>query len=509
MASASASYDLVVIGGGINGAGIARDAAGRGLRVLLCERDDLAAHTSSASTKLIHGGLRYLASYELRLVRKALRERELLLQAAPHIIWPLRFVMPHTRELGSRWMVRLGLALYDRLGGPTRLARSGAVRLREHAAGAPLHADFADGYVYSDCWVQDSRLVVINAQDAGERGARIATRTACTGASCRDGRWQVTLHHAATGEEETVGARALVNAAGPWVDSVQEGITGDTAQRAGHRLRLVKGSHVIVPRLFEHDCAYLLQNPDGRVVFAIPYEGDYTLIGTTDEPFTGDPATVGISAAETEYLCATVTRYFRQPVRPDDVLWSYAGVRPLYDDAATDASAVTRDYVLQRDDASGAPLVSVFGGKITTYRQLAEDAMGLLAEPLGCTAPAWTADAALPGGDIPDADFERWFAGLHRAYPFLPAGLLWRYARNYGTRIATLVGDARSVADLGTDFGGGIHEAELDYLVRHEWARTADDVLWRRSRMGLHVPGATRAAIERWFAGDGAASDLP
>ena len=500
-------YDLVVIGGGINGAGIARDAAGRGLRVLLCERDDLGAHTSSASTKLIHGGLRYLESYEFRLVRKALREREVLLRSAPHIIWPLRFVMPHTRELRPRWMIRLGLALYDRLGGRTSLPHSGAIRLPDHPAGAPLRSDYVDGYVYSDCWVQDSRLVVLNARDAAERGACVRPRTACTGARREEGVWRVDLHEQGCAAPETVTARALVNAAGPWVDTVLQQLRGDTAQRGGSNVRLVKGSHIVVPRLFDHDDAYLLQNPDGRVVFAIPYEGAYTLIGTTDEPCTGDPGGVAISAAETEYLCNTVARYFRQAIDPADVVWSYAGVRPLYDDAAADASAVTRDYVLQREGGAGEPaLVSVFGGKLTTYRQLAEEVLDLLAPALGREADGWTAAAPLPGGDLPDADFERWLAGLHHVYPFLPAGLLWRYARNYGTRITGIVGDAKSLADLGADLGGGIHEAEVDYLAREEWARTADDVLWRRSRMGLHVPAGTAEAITQRLASAGAAA---
>lgn len=500
MTKTNETYDLVVVGGGINGAGIARDAAGRGLHVLLCERDDLAAHTSSASTKLIHGGLRYLEYYEFSLVRKALKEREVLLRAAPHIIWPMRFVMPHTRDLRPRWMIRMGLFLYDHLGGKSSLARSGAIKLQEHPAGSALNADFRNGYIYSDCWVQDSRLVTLNALDAAERGAEIRPRTTCTAAR-RDGAlWQVELRDESSGTSSTVQARALVNAAGPWVGSFLQSITGEQKRQGGKQVRLVKGSHLVVPRLFDHDQAYLLQNPDGRVVFVIPYEQDYTLIGTTDEAFTGDPRSIDISEAETSYLCDTVARYFRRAVTPDDVIWSYAGVRPLYDDQAANASAVTRDYVLDLDARAGeAPLLSVFGGKITTYRTLAEDVLAQLAGPLGITAPRWTAGSTLPGGDIPDADFEAWLTPLAHAYPFLPPDLLWRYARNYGTRIHTLVGDARSLQGLGEHLGDGIYAAELDYLIRYEWAQTADDVLWRRSRMGLHITEATRQAIDAWF----------
>lgn len=493
-------YDLVVVGGGINGAGIARDAAGRGLRVLLCERDDLAAHTSSASTKLIHGGLRYLEYYEFRLVRKALKEREVLLRAAPHIIWPMRFVMPHTGNLRPSWMIRLGLFLYDHLGGKSSLARSGAIKLQEHPAGRALSGDFRDGYIYSDCWVQDSRLVTLNALDAAERGADIRPRTSCTAARRAGGHWQVELRDETSGIASTVHARALVNAAGPWVSTFLQSITGEQERQSGKQVRLIKGSHLVVPRLFDHDQAYLLQNPDGRVVFVIPYEHDYTLIGTTDEAFTGDPRSIRISEAETNYLCETVARYFRRTVTPEDVIWSYAGVRPLYDDQAADASAVTRDYVLDLDTRHGeAPLLSVFGGKLTTYRTLAEDVLAQLTGPLGITAPRWTATGTLPGGDIPDGDFEAWLDPLAQDYPFLPSDLLWRYARNYGTRIHTLVGDARFLRELGEHLGDGIYAAELDYLIRYEWARAADDVLWRRSRMGLHVTEATRQAIDAWF----------
>lgn len=498
-------YDLVIVGGGINGAGIARDAAGRGLRVLLCERDDLAGHTSSASTKLIHGGLRYLEYYEFGLVRKALKEREVLLRAAPHIIWPMRFVMPHTRSLRPRWMIRAGLFLYDHLGGRSRLPGSKGLKLAADPAGEPLRPEFTDGFAYSDCWVQDSRLVVLNAQDAAERGAEILTRTACVSARREGSHWTVELQDQQSGATRDVKARALVNAAGPWVSRFLSSVTGKSEETADKHVRLVKGSHLVVPRLFDHDQAYLLQNDDRRVIFVIPYEHDYTLIGTTDEAFEGEPRSLSISAAETEYLCETINHYFRRAITPDDVVWSYAGVRPLYDDAAADASAVTRDYVLDLDTTDNQPpLLSVFGGKITTYRTLAEDVLAQLAPSLALTARPWTAHAALPGGDIPAADFDTWLAGMGADYPFLPPDLLWRYGRNYGTRMHALVGGASSLGELGEHLGDGIYAAELDYLIRYEWAQNADDVLWRRSRMGLHVSEDTRLAIEAWFSQRGA-----
>ena len=503
-----AIYDLLVVGGGINGSGIARDAAGRGLKVLLCEQGDLAEHTSSASTKLIHGGLRYLEHYEFRLVRKALKEREVLLHAAPHIIWPMRFIMPHAAHLRPRWLIRLGLFLYDHLGGRTSLPGSRAVDLEEHEAGAALLPEFTQGYAYSDCWVQDSRLVVLNALDAAERGADVRTRTACLGAERSGGLWRAALQDRATGCVQRIRARAIANAAGPWVgDFLGSVAAAAAAGREAASVRLIKGSHLVVKKLFDHDHAYLLQTADARVIFVIPYETDYTLIGTTDQAFEGDPSRVEIDEAEITYLCATVNGFFRTRVAPEDVVWSYAGVRPLYDDDNEDASAITRDYRLQLDGGSGeAPLLSVFGGKITTYRTLAEEALQLLEKPLGCRGLAWTATATLPGGDLPGADFERWLNSQRARYAFLPESLLRRYARNYGTRMDVLIGSAGRLADLGRDLGGGIHVAELEYLVRHEWARTAADVLWRRSRMGLHVGQATAEAVEAWFCDDQAAA---
>jgi glycerol-3-phosphate dehydrogenase len=501
--------DLLVVGGGINGAGIARDAAGRGLSVVLCEQGDLAGGTSSASTKLIHGGLRYLESYGFRLVREALIEREVLLRAAPHIIWPLAFVLPHNRGLRPAWMVRLGLLLYDHLGGRDKLAGSYGIDLRRHAAGEPLKDGFTKGFCYSDCWVEDARLVVLNALDAYERGAEILTRTRLTGARRSDGLWRASLEPANGGPTRRVTARALVNAAGPWVLEIQGKVAG---AKSGSGLRLVKGSHIVVPRMFEGAQAYILQNTDRRVVFAIPYERDFTLIGTTEVPFTGDPGGVAIAPEETEYLCAAINRYFARPVTPEQVVWSYAGVRPLYDDLRESVSAVTRDYVFDLDHgtqacaAQGAargepPLISVFGGKITTYRRLAERALDKLLPLLGSERPAWTERAPLPGGDMPGADFDAFLAELRAARPWLPGDLARRYGRAYGTRVEALLAHARGLGDLGQDLGGGLYEAELDYLMRHEWALGAEDILWRRSKLGLHVSRDTEARLEAWLEG--------
>ncbi|MEO3435518.1 glycerol-3-phosphate dehydrogenase [Inquilinus sp. CAU 1745] len=507
-AGGEGAVDILIVGGGVNGAGIARDAAGRGLSVLLCEQNDLGSGTSSASTKLIHGGLRYLEHYEFRLVREALIEREVLLRAAPHIVWPLRFVLPHNRSMRPAWLVRLGLFLYDHLGGRELLPGSRSVDLRSHPSGVPLQPQFAKAFEYSDCWVEDARLVVLTAMDARERGADIRTRTRCLSAR-RDGDiWRVRLAPEG-GEEIEVTARALVNAAGPWVADVLNARIGLNANGA---VRLIKGSHIVVPRLFEGDQAYIFQNDDRRIVFAIPYEGDYTLIGTTDVDYDGDPAAVAIAEDEIAYLCRAVSGYFKQPVTPDLIVWTYSGVRPLYDDKSKDASAVTRDYVLELDAPEGAaPLLSVFGGKITTFRRLAEQAVDRLAAPLGVSAPPWTADAPLPGGDIPNADFDAFLAGLRRDRPWLPASLARRYARAYGTRTGDLLGDAGSLDQLGEDFGDGLHEAELRYVVAREFVTVPEDFFWRRSKMGLHAGEKARSAVAAWFArlGEAAGAGRP
>ncbi|QGZ63551.1 glycerol-3-phosphate dehydrogenase [Paraburkholderia acidisoli] len=494
-------YDLLVVGGGINGAGIARDAAGRGLSVLLCEQDDLASHTSSASTKLIHGGLRYLEYKEFGLVRKALQERETLLRAAPHIMWPLRFVMPHMPNLRPAWLIRMGLFLYDHLAKRELLPGSRGIDMRRHAAGAPLIDSIRRGFVYSDGWVDDARLVVLNALDAKERGATILTRTKLVSAQRNNGEWQALLRRA-DGSTFDVRARAVANAAGPWVGEVLHGALG---REARHSVRLVKGSHIVTKRLFEHDHAYIFQNPDKRIIFAIPYEHDFTLIGTTDVEYRSDPAKVSIDGDETRYLCESINRYFKRHISPADVQWTYSGVRPLLEEeGAANASAVTRDYKLELDNTAGAPLLSVFGGKITTFRKLAEEAAGLLCGALGHEANTWTAHEALPGGDIANARFEPFAQAFAKRHAWLPVALTRRYARAYGTRAERVIGPAQALADLGTEVAPGIYEAELRYLRDAEWATRAEDVLWRRSKLGLHVePGTIAevgAAIDRWFA---------
>jgi glycerol-3-phosphate dehydrogenase len=498
---------VLVVGGGINGAGIARDLAGRGVRVVLCEKDDLAQATSSASTKLIHGGLRYLEYREFSLVRKALAEREVLLRSAPHIMWPLRFVMPHDPGMRPVWMIRVGLFLYDHLARREVLPPSRTVDLQHHAAGQPLKPIFTKGFVYSDGWVDDARLVALNAVDAAAHGATILTRMRCADARRGDASWQVRLE-GARGETHTLQARALVNAAGPWAAQF---LAEQAHVPQAKSLRLVKGSHIVVPRMFEHQHAYIFQNPDKRIIFAIPYEKDFTLIGTTDVEHDGAIGDVRIDESEVRYLCEQASRYFAKPVAPADVVWTYSGVRPLLDDESGDPSAVTRDYLLELDTAQ-APLLTVWGGKITTFRKLAEEAADLLAGPLAGAAArgAWTRGAALPGGDLrpwigrrsrrPDADFAH-FAGLAALrWPKLAAGTVHRLARSYGTRIEMLLEAAGRKGDAGPQVAPGLHEAELQYLHDHEWARSADDVLWRRSKLGLHYGAAERAAVARWCA---------
>jgi glycerol-3-phosphate dehydrogenase len=478
----SRQFDLVIIGGGINGAGIARDAAGRGLAVCLVEQDDLAAHTSSASTKLIHGGLRYLEHGELRLVREALAERERLLAIAPHIVRPMRFVLPYVDGLRPRWLLRLGLFVYDHAGGRDRLAASNSTRLAGTVLGAPLRESLTDGFEYSDCWVEDSRLVVLNAMDAAARGAMVLVRTRFVSATAREGRWLVTVENRATGAQRTLTTGMLVNATGAWVNEV----LGRTGLRPRQRLRLVKGSHLVLRRLYEGDHAYLLQSPDRRVLFAIPFEDRYTLLGTTDVPFDGDPANVAMDEAERDYLLAGVNRFLRVPATPADIVWSYSGVRPLYDDGTeTTAQKVSRDYHLELQHGDGAPVLSVYGGKITTYRRLAEAAMEQVQRELGRNGEPWTAGAPLPGGDIADGDLDAFTARACDRWAAMPAALVQRLARLYGTRMAHILGSARRLTDLGEHFGAMLTEAEVRYLVQHEWARSPEDILWRRTRLGL------------------------
>lgn len=483
--SPSGTYDLLIVGGGVNGAGIARDAVGRGASVLMVEQDDLASYTSSASTKLIHGGLRYLEYYEFRLVKEALTERERLLKMAPHIMWPMRFVLPHSKLVRPAWMLKAGLFLYDHLASNMTLPKSRAIDFRTHSAGQPLKSDYTKGFVYSDGWVQDSRLVVLNTMDAAERGADVRTRTRLINATRQNGLWQAELEDRVTGQKTTVQARALVNAAGPWVAR----LLSDTLKIPNSKsVRLVKGSHIIVPKVFDGPQAYIFQNPDKRIVFAIPYEQKFTLIGTTDIPWKEAPGKVGIAPDEISYLCESVNRYFKTAVKEGDVVWSYAGLRPLYDDASANASAVTRDYVLDLDTQDGAPLLSIFGGKITTYRKLAEHALEKLAPVLPAVAgKSWTANEVLPGGDIGDGGFDAALARLSRAAAWLPANLAWRLIRNYGSRAYEIIGEATSLQEMGTVLGGDLTTREVDYLIQREWARTAEDVLWRRSKLGLHL----------------------
>ncbi len=497
---AHGSYDIAVIGGGINGCGIARDAAGRGLSVLLVEQGDLGGATSSASTKLIHGGLRYLEFHEFRLVREALIEREVLLRAAPHIIRPMRFVLPHHAGLRPWWMIRAGLFLYDHLGGRRILPPTRVLDLTRDPAGAPLDPTCHRGFEYSDCWVDDARLVVLAARDAAARGADIRVRTRCTGAARVSGGWRLTLTGESAGEVE---ARVLVNAAGPWVSGVLANVV---QAEAPARVRLVKGSHIVTPRLFAHDRSYVFQNADGRICFAIPYEDDFTLIGTTDLDFAGDPAAVAIDGAETAYLCAAVSEYFRSPVTPAEVIWSDSGVRPLYDDGASKAQEATRDYVLTLDAANGAaPLLSVFGGKLTTHRRLAEAALDRLAPHLPPMRPAWTADAHLPGGDYAHDGTPALAARLRAERPFLSAPQAARLARSYGTDALAMLEGAAAEADLGQEFGAGLTAREVRWMAEREWARTAEDVLWRRSKLGLRIGAAGRAALDAFLAHTSAA----
>ena len=473
--------DLLVVGGGINGVAIARDAAGRGLSVLLCEKGDLAGATSSASSKLIHGGLRYLEHGEFRLVREGLAEREVLLRMAPHLVRPLRLVLPQGKGTRPGWLVRAGLFLYDRLGGARTLPGTSRVDLRGDPLGAPLREEIRFGFVYSDCATDDARLTILTARDAVLRGAEIATRTALVAARRDTGLWRVELR-SADGATREVAARILVNAAGPWVRDV----LGFAGLATHARLRLVKGSHIVVPALYSGDHAYLLQNDDRRIVFVMPFERDYSLIGTTELPFAGDPAEAQITPDETLYLCRAVARWFAPPPRPEEVVWSYAGVRPLYEDRARNAAAVSRDYVFDLDVA-GAPALSVFGGKLTTHRRLAEHALARLAPYLPEAGPPWTADSRLPGGDLPAGRVAALAADLARRHPFLAVATATRLARSYGSDAHRILGDATSEAALGHAFGQGLSEAELRWLVDREWACTADDVLWRRTKLGLRM----------------------
>ncbi|MBV0911081.1 glycerol-3-phosphate dehydrogenase [Anianabacter salinae] len=519
MTTETAVDDLFVIGGGINGCGIARDAAGRGMSVTLAEMNDLASATSSASTKLFHGGLRYLEYFEFRLVREALVEREVLLAAMPHISWPMRFVLPFHKDMrfesntptsrllnvvmpwmkGRRpaWLIRFGLFLYDTLGGRKILPGTATVNLRAGPEGAPLQDRFAKAYEYSDCWIEDSRLVVLNARDAEARGARIMTRTKVLSAE-RDGDlWQVETHNTESGARQTYRARMLVNASGPWAGDV---IRTKLRINSQEGVRLVRGSHVVTRKLFDHGKCYFFQGGDGRIIFAIPYETDFTLIGTTDTDHPDPSVKPECTAEEQRYLIAFANQYFKQQLSLDDVVWTYSGVRPLYDDGASSATAATRDYTLTVDVAGGAPVLNVFGGKITTYRRLAESALDKINGHVPATGGPWTAGVPLPGGDFPVGAVDRLVADLRAAYPFLSGPWALRLVRAYGTDARLVLGDAKSAADLGRDFGATLTEAEVRWLADKEYAHTADDVIWRRSKLGLRLTAQEIKDLDDWMA---------
>ncbi|WP_440984168.1 glycerol-3-phosphate dehydrogenase [Shinella sumterensis] len=493
-------HDIFVIGGGINGCGIARDAAGRGYSVVLAEMKDFASGTSSASTKLIHGGLRYLEHYEFRLVREALMEREVLWAMAPHVIWPMRFVLPFQKGgLRPAWLIRLGLFLYDYIGGRKLLPATRTLDLAKDPAGRPLKALFRKAFEYSDGWVDDARLVVLNARDAADRGADIRTATAVVNARRENGHWVVETENAETGARETMQARMLVNAAGPWVDRVLSSAVG---RNDVHNVRLVQGSHIVVKKKFTDPRAYFFQNPDGRIMFAIPYQEEFTLIGTTDRDYQGDPRDVRIADEEIDYLCASASEYFAEPVVRDDIVWTYSGVRPLFDDGANKAQEATRDYVLKVEGADGqAPLLNIFGGKLTTYRRLAEAALDKIGEAIGVKGARWTAHSRLPGGDFNVDGFEAEVKTLSARFPFLQPAHARRLVRLYGTRASALLGDARTTEDMGRHFGSDLYEAEVRWLMQEEWARHAEDVLWRRTKRGLHISAAEAAVLEDYMQG--------
>ena len=498
--------DLLVIGGGINGCGIACDAAGRGLRVALVEQGDLGGATSSASSKLIHGGLRYLEYYQFRLVRESLVEREVLLGKAAHIIWPMRFVLPHTNQTRPTWMVRIGLFLYDHLAGHPKLPNSVGIDLTSHPWGNPLKATVTRGFAYSDCWVDDARLVVLNALQAAEKGAAIMPRTRFLEASRQGGVWQARIKDLHTGATRTIRARALVNATGPWVDEV---LIARLDLGGRRHVRLVKGAHIVVPKIYDGDHAYVLQQPDQRVVFALPYERDFTLIGTTEIAWTSGPGEdPEANAEEVKYLCHAVNGFFKKSVSAEDVKWSYAGVRPLFDDRSDSASAVTRDYVLDlhrdaEDGAGNAVVLSVFGGKITTYRCLAERALEKLKPYFPAMGAPWTAGEMLPGGDLGEGGLQAFAAGMVSKYSGLDPAFITSLCHRHGSCVPDLLGDAESMAELGHNFGGGLCGWEVDYLIEHEWAETAEDILWRRTKAGLHMTPDERTAFEHYMMAQG------
>ncbi len=516
--TATPIYDLFVIGGGVNGCGIARDAAGRGLTVALAEMNDLASATSSASTKLFHGGLRYLEYFEVRLVREALIERETLLRAMPHISWPMRFVLPYHKNMrfegqtptskllnlvmpwmkGRRpaWLIRFGLFLYDNLGGRKILPATATLDLATDVAGQALKPHLTKAYEYSDCWIEDSRLVVLNARDAQQRGAVISTRTKVTSATRHDDHWNVTTENTETGKTQTVHARMLVNAGGPWVEDI---IRNTVRSNASEGVRLVRGSHIVTRRLFDHDKCYFFQGADGRIIFAIPYEGDFTLIGTTDADHPDPSTKPECTPEEAEYLLTFASQYFAEPVTKEDIVWTYSGVRPLYDDGAGSATAATRDYVLKLDHSNGAPLLNVFGGKITTYRKLADHALEKVGQVFPELPPSWTAGVPLPGGDFPVAGFDTLADILRETFPFLDVRWARRLTRAYGTEAFQILDGAKTISDLGNDFGASLSEREVRWLIDNEYAQSAEDILWRRSKLGLRMTKEQISDLQSWI----------
>ena len=494
----SEDYDIFIVGGGINGCGIARDAAGRGYSVYLCEADDLASGTSSQSTKLIHGGLRYLEYYEFRLVREALSEREVLWNAAPHIIQPLRFILPHHKGLRPAWLLRLGLFLYDHIGGRKKLPATRTLDLTNRPEGGCLRENYTKGFEYSDCSVKDARLVVLNAIDAAEHGATIKTQHECIGIKRVDQHWSLSVKNRSTNKSEVVTAKVLVNAAGPWVDKVLNVVSPDSN---ADNIRLVQGSHIVVPKLYDHGKCYIFQNEDDRITFAIPYHKDYTLIGTTDHEYSGDPRKVKISSAEIDYLCAAANEYFTKKVNKEDIVSTYAGVRSLYNDGASKAQEATRDYVLRTDQENSdqAPLINIFGGKITTYRRLAESMMEKIDDLLGRQNKNWTKNAYLPGGNFAVDDKEKLIVLFAHDYEFLPLEVITRLINSYGSRTAKLLSDSHSIKDLGKHFGHGLYQREVEYLIHHEWARKTDDILLRRTKLGLVFNQDQKDGLDDWL----------
>ncbi|MFK7901481.1 MAG: glycerol-3-phosphate dehydrogenase [Nitratireductor sp.] len=487
-------YDIFVIGGGINGCGIARDAAGRGYSVHLVEMNDLGSGTSSWSSKLIHGGFRYLEHYEFRLVREALSEREVLLKMAPHIIWPMRFILPHHKGMRPAWLLRLGLFLYDHIGTRVLLPASSMIDLANSKVGKPLKSMFSKGFEYSDCWVNDVRLVILNAMDAAERGAKIETHTQCISAHREEDHWSIVTRNNETGVEKTSKAKLIVNAAGPWVDKVLGSAFGSNQ---ANNVRLVQGSHIVVPKLFDHDQAYIFQNSDGRIIFVLPYEQDYTLIGTTDQDYEGDPKDVKITPEEVSYLCEAASEYFVKPISPQSIVWSYSGVRPLFDDGATAAQEATRDYVIREDGHGNSPRAfNIFGGKITTYRKLSETMLSKIENVLGAQKAAWTKGSTLPGGEFEVSGFSDLLSKVRTKNSFLSTSQSERLVRSYGSKAFEILESVNSSTDMGEEFGHGLTEVEVKYLINNEWAQTADDVLWRRSKLGIRFSKKQQAHLE-------------